>query len=832
MSHFKVGQGVKCKASGMTGKVIEVDPKEKGKYYKVQRTDGSMKQYSPDELTALKESWDDERMDIIGQNGNDGLHYEIQEAAGDVDTDNRVVSATRKPTIQRGADGKPHVVMRPTHMKKIESKVPFDPPYKRVKSSVTVDKSGAKHGPMSKARHLSQLAMRDAEKKLKNVRKEKTEVDELNKSTMSRYTRAAARDISLQSIRGNTNKINKRVKGIDNATHKLAMRKESIHHDIDHTDPDFKYLLKKHKVTHTVVKKGPQSGYDSIKLHGDKKNVQHVSKVLRNPHLHQNEDLDLELYNLIAEEAFDEAIELFEKNEKEMKMASSQIEFIEYAAEEIEEWLESNDDTPEWFQNKLTKAFTLIEELHSYVEGDEEQGDDAEDMKEAYTGGPHDHAWVNKSDKLERARDRAKRMGDHKKHAELDAQIKQHYKRGPGVRESEEVNELSKQTLGNYIKKASRQRATASFASGQATKSDEIKTSLDQQRKAGQHDKQNIKRAAGINKAVNKLTKEDTQIDELSNDLLKRYDQGVEKKHRQPDGSTKYKSSNQSLKRLIGGLRSSKRQAGFKAPTDKVSKAQHLNKLIKNAEKKESVEYDLNEDAKVIAHLVKKGLNPKDAAASTKKHLPYVKKAYGNLSPAQAAAKVSIARANESVEKVDELSKNTLGSYIGKATDDKKGWRDVKKDFKAKGWKTGGFPDKKVAKRDVGIKKAASRLAKEDTQLDELSPATLNSYQKKATDSAGDNALSHPTDKKAQNILRKRFAGLKKANKRLGEDSYEKIRGNKNKGDDDFKPNESMASGEKNLQLDRERAAKAKLKPNDRTKIDAIRAMMRNANKN
>ena len=590
MSHFKVGQGVKCKASGMTGKVIEVDPKEKGKYYKVQRTDGSMKQYSPDELTALKESWDDERMDIIGQNGNDGLHYEIQEAAGDVDTDNRVVSATRKPTIQRGADGKPHVVMRPTHMKKIESKVPFDPPYKRVKSSVTVDKSGAKHGPMSKARHLSQLAMRDAEKKLKNVRKEKTEVDELNKSTMSRYTRAAARDISLQSIRGNTNKINKRVKGIDNATHKLAMRKESIHHDIDHTDPDFKYLLKKHKVTHTVVKKGPQSGYDSIKLHGDKKNVQHVSKVLRNPHLHQNEDLDLELYNLIAEEAFDEAIELFEKNEKEMKMASSQIEFIEYAAEEIEEWLESNDDTPEWFQNKLTKAFTIIEELHSYVEGDEEQGDDAEEMKE-----------------------------------------------------SKEVNELS-------------------------------------------------------------------------NDLLQRYDDAKEKKHRQPDGSTKYKSVHQSLKRTVGGIRSLKRQAGFKAPTNKVSRADHF-------------------------------------------------AAYG-----------------------------------------KDGHKVVAKHNK--------------------------KVARESVELDELSPATLNSYQKKATDSAGDNALSHPTDKKAQNILRKRFAGLKKANKRLGETSYEKIRGNKNKSDDDLKPTESMASGEKNLQLDREKAAKAKLKTNDRTKIDAIRAMMKNANKN
>ena len=54
----------------------------------------------------------------------------------------------------------------------------------------------------------------------------KVEIEELNKSTMARYTRAAARDINLQGIRGNTDKIKKRVKGIDTATHKLAMRKE------------------------------------------------------------------------------------------------------------------------------------------------------------------------------------------------------------------------------------------------------------------------------------------------------------------------------------------------------------------------------------------------------------------------------------------------------------------------------------------------------------------------------------------------------------------------------------------------------------------------------
>lgn len=53
-SHFKVGQKVKCKASGMTGTVTKVDPEEKGKYYTVRQDSGKVMKYSPDELTAVQ----------------------------------------------------------------------------------------------------------------------------------------------------------------------------------------------------------------------------------------------------------------------------------------------------------------------------------------------------------------------------------------------------------------------------------------------------------------------------------------------------------------------------------------------------------------------------------------------------------------------------------------------------------------------------------------------------------------------------------------------------------------------------------------------------------
>ena len=306
MSHFKVGQGVKCKASGMTGKVIEVDPKEKGKYYKVQRTDGSMQQYSPDELTALKESWDDERMDIIGQNGNDGLHYDLDEA----------------------------------------------------------------------------------------------KLDELGPSTLSRYARAAGRDISHQAIKGNHNKINKRVKGIDNASHKLAMkaiRKENQEKEEEVKEAGVPFKKPYNRIKKRTNSDGSKTSGFSIAKQLAKRAIAQAAKKNR---LTKEEVEEIERSYMEAAEAYEAELQLNEGNEPEMKMANSQVEFIEYAAEEISEWLESNDDIPEWFQNKLTKAFTVIEGLHSYVEGEEgAEEDDDEEVDEGYVSHAQRKAvWATRRD--------------------------------------------------------------------------------------------------------------------------------------------------------------------------------------------------------------------------------------------------------------------------------------------------------------------------------------------------------------------------------------------------------------------------------------------------
>ena len=62
-SHFKVGDEVVCKKSGMEGEVVKVDPEEKGKYYTVKREDGKMVKYAPDELKLDKEEDEEEGAD-------------------------------------------------------------------------------------------------------------------------------------------------------------------------------------------------------------------------------------------------------------------------------------------------------------------------------------------------------------------------------------------------------------------------------------------------------------------------------------------------------------------------------------------------------------------------------------------------------------------------------------------------------------------------------------------------------------------------------------------------------------------------------------------------
>jgi predicted RNA binding protein YcfA (HicA-like mRNA interferase family) len=52
------------------------------------------------------------------------------------------------------------------------------------------------------------------------------------------------------------------------------------------------------------------------------------------------------------------------------EMAQTQLHFIKYAAEEILEFIEMGGEIEEWYQNKLSKVQSDVESLHSYIEGE------------------------------------------------------------------------------------------------------------------------------------------------------------------------------------------------------------------------------------------------------------------------------------------------------------------------------------------------------------------------------------------------------------------------------------------------------------------------------
>jgi hypothetical protein len=110
------------------------------------------------------------------------------------------------------------------------------------------------------------------------------------------------------------------------------------------------------------------------------------------------------------------------------------------------------------------------------------------------------------------------------------------------------------------------------------------------------------------------------------------------------------------------------------------------------------------------------------------------KRAQGEGNPDLTKGKVTAVK-QESVEQIDELSKDTLKSYSTKAKKDSE-------EYKKAGYAYDSDPDerafapkafKKAASRAAGAAKADSKIKEEVEQIDELKKSTLASYVKKAS---------------------------------------------------------------------------------------------------
>ena len=259
--------------------------------------------------------------------------------------------------------------------------------------------------------------------------------------------------------------------------------------------------------------------------------------------------------------------------------------------------------------------------------------------------------------------------------------------------ETEQIDELDKKTIGSYAKKATKD--------------------LKWQQTMRPFDAKRISnREKGIDKAIDKLTKEDVQIDELSKGLVARYANKVAK-----TTQTNYDKSKDKFQFSSG------RQDGMK-------------NAVKRLTKEESEQVDESslhrQHFQMVADLIKGHESAEKRKELAHHHAELFKKANPRFDHAKF---MKAAGVNEEVQ-IDEVSKSTLMRYIPKASRDvgshtyagKEAGEWASHYTRAGDWSAAekhskkSYADfKKANKRIAGIDTATKKLGtqKEEVQVDE-----------------------------------------------------------------------------------------------------------------
>jgi hypothetical protein len=202
----------------------------------------------------------------------------------------------------------------------------------------------------------------------------------------------------------------------------------------------------------------------------------------------------------MGEEVIVEQDDAMEKKE----MAQTQLHFIGYAAKEILEFIDMGGEIEEWYQNKLSKVQSEVESLHSYIEGEKrrtgmveetEQVDEKIDLEKAKMGDV-----IKDFQKSDAPQFKGKSM---EKRREMAIAAKLGAERGM-KEEAEQIDELKKSTLASYVGKAAGRLAAASRLQKDFERDGH--TAL-----AGEFEKSAQKKKVGIQKAANKLAKEEAE---------------------------------------------------------------------------------------------------------------------------------------------------------------------------------------------------------------------------------------------------------------------------------------------------------------------------------
>ena len=413
------------------------------------------------------------------------------------------------------------------------------------------------------------------------------------------------------------------------------------------------------------------------------------------------------------------ATEAKEKQEYDYEgdMAMSQLKSIIANSQRMHDMLSEDTNLPEWVQSKITLAEDYLSTASNYMQGEMNEETDLEENAKIVA-----HLSKRYGDNIRKSHvmSAAKDFG-------VDAsKLAKAVRKKLGktmLDEEEQIDELSKGTMGRYINKAATKMGSQGVTAGLKIAADE---------KSSKNFKDMGKREKGIARAVKKLTKEDIeQVDEISKATLGSYVKkasGAEQPKNvmspknvpltkiaayQGDSETGHfgKRFNQHTYDKAERLRKN-RETGIKRAVDKLTK-----------EEVEITEASVADVAKT-AHLhVRAGKHDSIHTAiqsAVNTHFPSSvhssvtrkKVAAQALSKIQSMNKSKMAK--EDVEQVDEISKAMAGRYVKKAAAsiDLTAWRQGYKEAGA------GNPskhlEKKLSKRHKGIETAVKKLTKED----------------------------------------------------------------------------------------------------------------------
>ena len=290
------------------------------------------------------------------------------------------------------------------------------------------------------------------------------------------------------------------------------------------------------------------------------------------------------------------------------------------------------------------------------------------------------------------------------------------------VRESTEVNEVSKQTLGSYVKKATQNSVTRAMNYG--AKKDQSGKHVDDLNKIN-------RRESGIRKATDRLTQE------------QHLEEGRPSQRHPLEDHEYHKKSNDELIRIA-------KDAHKAAEAMKSHNTTAENKYRDQANDSATVRYFRQKNGMPTWYKKKYGhmnesmdiTNESDAAweksKEKEKRDALTNKDRGTLDKVRAM----MAKEKKPVQEqhsLDEISKRTLGSYIKKANDESR--YEANRSGYVAGKSTKPYNDSEESslekKRASGIAKATDRLTKEDIdRIDE------GAYKRMATDAEEDKRLS------------------------------------------------------------------------------------------